>query len=170
MAGACPTETHVHSAHGENVKTIVVLLMMLLPAIAWGQMVKCVAKDGKVIYAATCPPDMTEQKLGIKGSTAGPASGGTAPAPQKSLAERDADFKKRMIERQESDQKDAKKSAEEQRKREACENARTYAKSLEEGQRITRTDPKTGERIFLEDKEREVELAKIRARAAENCK
>jgi hypothetical protein len=152
------------------VKTIIVLLTMLLPAVAWGQMVKCVAKDGKVTYAATCPPDMTEHKVGVKGSTAGPAPSAGGTQPQSSLAERDAAFKKRMIERQESEQKDAKAQAVEQQKKEVCASARAYLKSVEEGQRIARTDPKTGERVFLDDKEREAELVRARATAADRCK
>src|SRR4029077_17652581 len=98
--------------------------MIALPLGAHAQLVKCVGKGGKVEYARECPEGTTEQKTGIKSSPAAPAAG---PAPaQKSLAERDADFKKRMIEQQESAQKDSKKAEETSLRREDCENAQAY--------------------------------------------
>ena len=148
-------------------KTILALMLLLLSATAYGQLVKCVSKDGKVEYARECQPGTTEHK--IRGSTGGAVSGGAAPQ-QKSLAERDADFKKRQIEQQEAGQKDAKKSAEAAQKKEACDSAQAYLRSLEGGMRITRTDPKTGERVFLDDPERDAEIAKARARMDQNCK
>jgi len=151
------------------VKTILALLMMVISTATYGQLMKCVGKDGKVVYANSCPPDTTEQKMGIRSSTAGP--GASAPAPtQKSLAERDADFKKRMIEKQEMEQKDAGKLAEAQQKRETCETAQAYLKSLESGVRIARPDPKTGERIYMEDAERATETTRARARVEQDCK
>jgi hypothetical protein len=111
--------------------------------------------------------------MGSKSPASGPGSGAPAPQAQqapKSLSERDADFKKRMIEKQESEQKDAKKEAELQQKREACDTARAYLKGLEEGNRVARTDPKTGERVYLEDSERAAEVSRMRARVAESCK
>ena len=150
-------------------KTILALVMMLLSATAYGQLVKCVSKDGKVEYANNCPPGTTEHQTGIRSSGGGSSSASTAPQ-QKSLAERDADFKKRQIEQQEASQKDAKSSAEAAQKKEACDNAQTYLRNLEGGMRITRTDPKTGERVFLEDPQRDAEIVKARARADQNCK
>jgi hypothetical protein len=152
------------------VKTILALLMMVLSAAAHGQLMKCISKDGKVIYANSCPPDTTEHQIGAKSSPPVPAGSAPSPPAQKSLAERDAEFKKRMIEKQEMEQKEAKKLAEAQQKREACENAQAYLKSLESGTRIARADPKTAERIFMEDAERATETTRARARVAESCK
>ena len=149
-------------------KTIVAIIMMALSATAYAQLVKCVSKDGKVEYARDCPAGTTEQKTGIRSSGGGPAAGGSA-AP-KTLAERDAEFKKRAIEQQETQQKEAKKSAEADQKRENCESAQAYLKSLEGGLRVTRTDPKTGERVFIEDSERAAEITKARGRVDQNCK
>jgi hypothetical protein len=150
-----------------NVKTILALLMIMLSATAYGQLVKCTTKDGKVIYANSCPPDTTEQQIRSAPASSG---AGAPPAAQKSLAERDADFKKRMIEKQEMEQKEVKKLAEAQQKREACEGAQAYLKSLESGIRIQRTDPKTGERIYMEDEERASETVRARARVEQACK
>ena len=57
-------------------KTILALMMMLLSATAYGQLVKCVSKDGKVEYARDCQPGSTEHKTGIRGSTADLCAGG----------------------------------------------------------------------------------------------
>jgi len=55
------------------------------------------SKDGKVEYARDCSSGMTEQKTGIRSPAGGGAVASLFPA-QKSFAERDAAFKKRMIE------------------------------------------------------------------------
>ncbi|MGH8641617.1 MAG: hypothetical protein ACRET6_07890 [Burkholderiales bacterium] len=86
------------------------------------------------------------------------------------MAEREADFRKRQTEGAESRQKAETKAAEAAQRREACERAQTYLRSLQEGQRIARTDPKTGERVFLEDADRTAETARARSVADSNCK
>ena len=152
-------------------KTILALALIALPLGASAQLLKCTSKNGKVEYAHSCPEGTTEQKTGIRSSTAG-ASPSSAPPPsaQKSLPERDADFKKRMIEQQEAQEKDTKKATETAQRREDCEAAQSYLKSIESGQRLSRTDPRTGERVFLEDAEREAEATRARARMADACR
>ena len=149
-------------------KSIFALLMLALSAGAQGQLLKCISKGGKVEYAQVCPEGTTEQKTGIRSSTPGGGSASTAPAP-KTYAERDADFKKRMIEQQEAQQKEAKKAQEASAKRADCETARAYLQTIESGQRLSRNDPKTGERIILEDAERESEAKRARARISQAC-
>ena len=143
--------------------------MLALSAGAQAQLLKCVSKGGKVEYAQSCPEGTTEQKTRIQGGPAGSASGASQAPAQKSLAERDADFKKRQIEQQEAQQKAAKSSAEASAKKEDCDNARAYLKTIEEGVRLTRTDPKTGERVYMEDKERAAEATRARGRIAQAC-
>ena len=153
-------------------KAILALVLAALPLGASGQLLKCVSKNGKVEYAQFCPEGTTEQKLrsGPTSGTTGGATTSSTPAPQKSLAERDAEFKKRVIEQQEAAQKDATKSAEAAQRRQDCEIAQSYLKSIESGQRLSRTDPNTGERVFLEDAEREAEANRARSRMADACK
>jgi hypothetical protein len=147
---------------------IILAAAVLAAPAAHAQLAKCVSKDGKVEYARDCPPGTTESRIRTGPSGSGGAASPPPAAP--SIAERDAAFKKRQIEQQESAQQDAKKAAEEAQKREACQNAQVYLKSLEDGVRITRTDPKTGERVFLEDAERAKEVTSARQRVAQNCK
>lgn len=149
-------------------KVIIALFLMLAPFTAFGQMLKCVGKDGKVEYAAQCPAGTKEMQTGIK-NVPGKSVSQDAPQ-QKTLAEREADFRKRQLEGTEARQKEEAKTTEKAEQREACERARTYLKSLQEGQRIAQVDPKTGERVFLDDANRPAEIAKAQKVADTNCK
>lgn len=149
-------------------KIVIAFLVLLAPVAAHGQLLKCVGKDGKVEYAAQCPPGTKELQTGIKSVPKAAAPGG-APQ-QKSLAEREADFRKRRLEGAEAQKKEEAKAAEKAEQREACDRAQVYLKSLQEGQRIARVDPKTGERVFLEDADRPAEIAKAQRVVDTNCK
>ncbi len=147
-------------------KSVIALLMMLAPVAAHGQLLKCVGTDGKVEYASQCPTGTKEIQTGIRNAP----SASPPAATQKSLAEREADFKKRQMEGAEARQKDEKKAAETQERQAACEQARTYLKSLQVGNRISRVDPKTGERVYLEDPDRPAEIARAQRSVDGNCK
>ena len=89
---------------------------------------------------------------------------------QKSLAEREADFRKRQTEGTEARQKEEKKATESQERRADCEQARAYLNSLQAGNRIARFDPKSGERIYLDDPDRPAEIARAQRAVDGNCK
>ena len=151
-------------------KAVIAFLVLLVPCAAHGQLLKCTGKDGRVEYATECPPGTQEQQTGIKSTREGPSSSGAASPQQKSVAEREADFRKRQMEAQDARQKDEKKTAEDRELRAACEQAQTYLKSLQVGNRIARIDPKTGERVFLEDPDRPAEVARAQRAVDSNCK
>ncbi len=146
-------------------RTIAGLLMMVLSAAAYGQVLKCIGKDGKVEFASVCPPGTTVQQTGIRND---PSSAAPTTA-QKSLAERDAEFRKRLAEQQEAAAKAEKEAGVTAQRRRACEDARAYLKSLQAGNRIAKTDPKTGERVFLEDAGYAKEIAAAQASVSSNC-
>lgn len=143
------------------------MMMLLAPLAAHGQLLKCVGKDGKVEYAAQCPPGTKPQQTGIKSAPGGPPP---LKSSQKSAAELEADFKKRQTEQAESQAKQEKEAAEKAQRQRACEEARNYLAGLESGARVTKIDPKTGERLFLEDAGRAQELARARESVQANCK
>ena len=146
---------------------IIALAAGLFVTSAHGQLLKCVSKDGRVEYAAQCPAGTKEQSTGIRST---PAPAAAPAAKEQSLAERDADFRKRQTEKQEADAKDAKKSADAAQRQRACEDSRSYLKSLQAGNRVSKTDPKTGERVFLEDAQYAGEIAAAQKVVDENCK
>lgn len=155
-------------AYGVYVKTTVGLLMMLLSVAAHGQLMKCVSQDGKIEYASQCPPGTKQEATRIRSTP--PAASPSATATQKSLAEQEAEFRKRRAEKDEAEAKDAKKMAETAQRSRACDDARAYLKSLREGQRVVRVDPKTGERSYLEDAQYATEIAAAQRSVDTNCK
>ena len=149
-----------------NVKHIVAVLLLTVPGLAGAQINKCIDAKGTVVaYGSECPAGTRSEATNIKNQ---PAATPAAPA-QKSLSERDAEFRKRQVERQESAAAEQKKAAESAERKRACDDARAYVKTLERG-RVTRTDPKTGEREFLTDKDISSEMARAQKAVAEHCK
>jgi hypothetical protein len=142
-----------------------VLLSCSASLAAAGEVNKCLDGSGKVVgYANECPPGTRPEQTGIR--NAPPAS---AP-PEKSVAERDAEFRKRRIEQKEAAEKSEKKAAEQRERQQACEASQSYLKSLQAGQRIRKTDPKTGEPSFLADADYAKEIASAQKAVAANCK
>ena len=133
---------------------------MLVAGAAAGQILECVDAKGNKEYAQTCPPGTVKETKLMKGGTgaSSPRTGASAPA-TKSLAERDAEFRKRNMERQEAEAKAEKAKAESKDAERNCNNARSQLRALQEGQRIARFDPNTGERSFLSDEDRPAEIA-----------
>ena len=149
-------------------KICAAVLMMMLSATAAAQINKCVDKTGKVVGYGVCPEGVISEQSGIKSApsaTSSPSAG-----QPKSLAERDAEFRKRQIEKQEGEAKAEKKTAEAEQRRRACSDSQAYLKTLQEGQRVMRTDPKTGERSFMSDAEYPREIASAERTVATNCK
>lgn len=88
---------------------------------------------------------------------------------QKSLAERDLEYRKRQKESRDQADKKQQEETMARRSKEACEQNRRYLKTLESGERVVQRDDK-GERIFLEDAQREQEMSKTRQLIQETCK
>jgi hypothetical protein len=155
-------------------KTIVLVALMALSTGAAAQINKCVDAKGKVVGYGECPPGSRSEASGVKSSPApspAPSKSGTTPAagPQ-SAAEKDADFRKRQMEKQEAAAKDAKKAAAADQNKQACEESRAYLKSLQSGNRIQTTDPKTGERNYLQDNEYAGEIARTEQKIKTWCR
>ena len=147
-------------------RLIAAILIAMLPGIAAAQINKCIDAGGKVVaYGNECPAGTKPEQTKIKSAPGTPSS-----TPQKSTAERDADFRKRQMEQQEATKKAEQKSAETAQRKIACDQSNAYLKSLQERQRITKTDPKTGERTFMSDAEYPKEIAAAQKSIAENCK
>jgi hypothetical protein len=100
-------------------KVVLALLFLILSGPVAAQVNRCVDSAGKVVgYATECPAGTRSEQTSIR--NAPPSS----TSPQKSLAERDADFRKRQIEQQEAVSKAEKKGAEAAYRKRACEESR----------------------------------------------
>ncbi len=157
---------------------------------AQAQILKCVGKDGKIEFASSCPSGTKQLETGVsnrpaptpapakdakgdKGDKDKPADkGGKAAekAAPKSLADREAESRKNQKEKAEADAKSEKSAAESAQRKQACDDARSQLKRLQDRQRTTRTDPKTGERVFFEEQDFVRETANTERSVAENCK
>lgn len=151
-------------------KAAIVILVLLTPIAAHGQLLKCIGQDGRVEYATECPPGAKEIQTGIRSSREGPSSSGASSTQHKSIAEQEAAFRKRQMESAEAQKKEAAKATEMAQNRENCERARIYLKSLRDGQRISQIDPRTGERVYLEDAARPAAIANAQNAVDSNCR
>ena len=144
--------------------------LSLFAAGASAQIVECIDAKGAKTLAQFCPPGTVKE---VKRAAAGAGTGGgaTSAAPAgKSLAEQDAAFKKRRTEQQEAEAKGEKERAESKSSEKNCNDARAQLKQLQEGMRISKIDPNTGERSFLEDKDRPAEVANAQKAVDSWCK
>ena len=147
--------------------------LLTMCAGAQAQIMKCVGKDGRVEFATSCPQGVKEQNTGVSSKPAAPppakdekvASKGTDKGADKgapkSLADREAESKKRQAEQQAAAAKSDKEAQDKANRQRACEGAQSNVAALKSRQRNYRIDPKTGERIVYEEADyvREQQLA-----------
>lgn len=130
---------------------------------------------GQVVYSDRPPPSSIPASRIVRQPTPStPSTNGSGAATegkentQKSWVERDAEYKKRQAEKAEAEKKSADEANQQAQKRASCERARSYLATLESGTRITKTDP-NGEKVFLDDAQREAEVARAREVIANSC-
>ena len=153
------------------------LLVLAAPAVH-AQINKCYDGRGKVVaYGSECPAGTRSEATNIGNSPRTPAPDAAARQPAtkrasgpKSIAEQEAEFRKRQAEKQEAQAKADKEAAAKQARARACDSAQSYLKSLQSGMRIVRTDPKTGERVVFTDADYARETASAQRAVDANCK
>lgn len=147
------------------------IAILLATATVAAQVYKWVDKDGKVQYSDMPPPagatTMSSQRLTSSASSAPVAADDKAA--QKKPPDPVKDYDKRRTDAAEKQKKDDAADKLAAQKKEACENARGYYKTLEVGGKISKTDA-NGERYFLEDDQIKQELANAQKTVTENCK
>jgi len=121
-------------------------------------------ESGKTHYSDMPPPGNVRELRKIE--SAPPASGNPT---QKTAADRELEFRKRQKESQTSSEKASKEQASASERNENCDNARRQLQLLESGERIALRDDK-GERYYMEDAQREQEIAKTRQTVQSFCK
>jgi Domain of unknown function (DUF4124) len=127
-------------------------LLLIAAAPAWAQMYKCVDERGVTHYTDKPRPDCKGREVDIRPIPS--VSGKSAPA-SRDLASQDAEFKRRQIERGETEARD--KAALDQR----CSRLRREESWLSHGGRISTTDAQ-GKRTFVDDATRDARLVQIR--------
>ena len=153
--------------------------MLLYTAVASAQLYRWVDRDGRVHYSNTPPP------AGVKSRTlAAPASAPVPPAtngegaPDASAkdaskgpltpAEQEQAFRKRQLEAQKAAEKAEAERKESMAKTASCERARENLRTLESGQRVSRTNAQ-GEREYIDDAARARETESARQAVTDWC-
>ncbi len=121
-------------------------------------------ENGKTIISDKPPVGFARQPRKIEADPSVASS-----SPQKTAADRELEFRKRQKESQENTEKANKEQSASAEKKENCESIRRHLQALESGERIGMRDDK-GERYFMEDAQREQEIAKVRQTMQTNCK
>lgn len=147
-----------------NVLRLATLALLLASSVAQAQFV-WVDEKGSKQFSDLPPPPGTPAKNILKapGMPRAGDSVGTAPAPiaaasasstaPASLADREADYRKRTSAKAEQDKKLAEEARIKAHNAQACAVARDTAAQLATGKRVTMTD-KSGERVFVNDAQR----------------
>ncbi len=119
--------------------------------------------NGKTVISDKPPSGPVKEQRKIETeSTGGIATG------QKTIADRDLDFRKRQKEAQDNAEKAKKQQTAAADKAENCANARRQLTTLESGERISMRDDK-GERYYLDDAQRQQEIVRTRQIVAQSC-
>lgn len=167
--------THIRTMNGQNMwRLLAVMAMATVGNTASAQVFECTNSKGAKEFANFCPPGTSQQRQigkSVEGAEPGAAApaGASAPAP-KTIEMQDAEFRKRTLERQEAETKAAQDKAQADEFARNCVEARTQLRAVEEGQRMQRFDPVTGERIQFGDDERVEEAERQRRAIAQWCK
>ncbi len=142
------------------------LAIALLFSLSAGQAQIYQWKDdsGKTIISDKPPVGAVRDERKVDAGTAASNA-----APQKSLADRELEFRQRQKEAQENAEKAKKQQAVASNKSEYCDNARRQLQALESGERLGMRDEK-GERYYMDDAQRQQETEKTRQAIAQNCR
>jgi uncharacterized protein YaiL (DUF2058 family) len=151
---------------------LLAVLGLVVGSTANAQMYKWVDRDGKVRYGDT-PPS------GANASTVKPPPAGVAvPAPASKEGDKKGPltpeeqaqaFRMRQAEAKTAAEKAEREQQEKAAKDASCEQSRAYLRTLQSGQRISRTNA-SGERYFLDDGQVAQEVAKEQHTVQAACK
>jgi len=156
-------------------KKFLLILSMLIAANAFADLKKWTDADGKVHYSDQPPPANVKAKtLRTTPVAAGPLSASgvaaaSAPAAPKTIAEAEAEYKKAKQAKKEADEKAAQEKARADEMKAQCAAAQQNLQTLESGMRIQVLNAK-GERGYMDDNQRQQDIAKARQNVSTYCK
>ncbi len=132
----------------------------------------CKWKDanGRTQYADQPPPGVQcGNTLRVQPPAAPTSSGNDAAAAPLNPQEKEMEFRKRRLEREEANKKYEQDRANLEIKKQNCETSRNRLNGLLGGGRVVRFDA-NGQRFFLSDQEVEAEIAEARKQADQFCR
>ena len=146
-------------------------VLTVIGPLASAQVFECTNAAGVKQYAQFCPPGTVQQRQLTKGADSGRDTGTAKPgAAPKSIPFQDAEFRQRTAERLEAEKKAEQEQARAEEAERNCIEARTGLQALQDGQRLQRFDPATGERLNYTEEERAEAVESQRKAIAQWCK
>jgi hypothetical protein len=118
--------------------------------------------NGRVVYSDQPPP------AGVKAEIIGPAAPPSDPNAVKNMVSKDAELKKRQLDRSDADAKAAKDQAQNAQRRDLCLVVRGKIKDIEGGAAVFKYNEK-GERVPVDDAGKQAELATERENEKKFC-
>ncbi len=135
------------------------LLLAVAPAL--GQVYRWIDESGVTHYGERPPQGAKAQE--VQDRLANPAS--TVKVPAESWQDKDRELRQRRIQ---SEQAEERKAQADSRRRQFCNEQRDLLARLKQSGRTYRLDSK-GERVYLEDNEREAAIARQEKIVAQQC-
>ncbi|MBI2509827.1 MAG: DUF4124 domain-containing protein [Betaproteobacteria bacterium] len=141
---------------------IAAALAAISAAPAHAQIVKCVDERGVTHYTDKPGPGCKGGPVDIRPA---PPISGKAQERKEDLSDAERDFQRRRLEREGKDQDEARKLEAQKRR---CASMHAQYQNLSSARRVYRTNEK-GERVYIEDAERERRSAQLKADIAQQC-
>jgi len=166
-----------------HLRTVLAIAAALAAAGASAQMVKCVDANGVTHYTDRPPPGCKGKEVDIHGQpllsgkraparsapgqeNPGPNAQGKTPQgkPGDDVARAEREFRSRQMDREKTEARESKELA---LRKERCERLKSQQQMFAVGGRVARINEK-GERVYLEDRERESQLSQIKQEMIKN--
>ena len=144
-------------------------VLAVIGPLASAQVFECTNAAGVKEYAQFCPAGAVQRRQVTKGADSDTATAKPGAAP-KSIPFQDAEFRQRAGERQEAEKKAEQEQARAEEFERNCTEARTGLQAVQDGQRLQRFDPATGERLNYTEEERAEAAERQRKDIAQWCK
>jgi hypothetical protein len=128
---------------------------------------KWVDADGKVHYSDTPPPDVTVKRLRSSNVTEA-ATETNSVAPEKTLAEKEAEWKKSQKTKEEANQKAAQEQEAILTKKKNCDTSRNYLEKIENSPLVAQYNAQ-GERTIMDEAGRLQRIEEARKAVAAHC-
>jgi hypothetical protein len=145
--------------HGPACLLVAILALTLGASVSTASLYKSVGPDGKVTYSDKPPMNVKEAEKTERMRDVPPPGD---PDAAKKLAEQEADFQKRVSDRQTSEQKAADEKKEKADLLRRCQDARTSVRQYRDtGMTLYRAGEKEGERVALDMDTRMKEAARL---------
>jgi hypothetical protein len=128
-----------------------------------GTLSRWVDEKGVTHYEARPPANAKSGELQLRDPTGGPSDKSRAASP--SVAEQEADFRQRRIQRAEAEAKEAKDMAQRQMR---CRSLRSSADAMKKARRVYSVNEK-GERVLMSNEERDALIEKREADYNRSC-